>query len=49
LLEKFGPGGTGTRTYFPESRKRLQETYEPVFKAVKEKDMAKLEEYLAQK
>jgi uncharacterized protein len=38
LKEKFGPEGTGNRTYFPESSRALQKTYGLIIKAVDSND-----------
>lgn len=38
LKEKFGPEGTGSRMYFPESKAELENVYGPIFRAVDAKD-----------
>ncbi len=44
LKEKFGKGGTGRRTYFPESAQALDEAYKPIFDALSKNDFKFLEE-----
>jgi HD superfamily phosphodiesterase len=46
LTEKFGVGGSGRRTYFPESEQALEKTYKPIFKAVKKSDHKSLVEII---
>lgn len=46
LYIKFGPNGTGTRLYFEESRKRQDDTYKPIFDALENDDLKKMESFL---
>lgn len=46
LQEKFGLGGTGTRLYFEESKSKQDKTYAPIFEALKDNDLVKMEEFL---
>jgi uncharacterized protein len=46
LKDKFGPYGSGTRLYFEESRRKQNETFGPIFEALKNYDLDKLEEFL---
>jgi uncharacterized protein len=46
LHKKFGPQGTGTRLYFKESQERQDRTYGPIFAALKNNDITKLESIL---
>lgn len=34
ILEKFGDNGPGSRLYFPESRERYREVFDPIFEAI---------------
>ncbi|PIS20909.1 hypothetical protein COT52_01355, partial [candidate division WWE3 bacterium CG08_land_8_20_14_0_20_43_13] len=43
---KFGPGGSGTRLHFEESRKRQKETYKPIFEALDNNDLKGMEVFL---
>lgn len=46
LYIKFGPNGTGTRLYFEESKKRLDDTFKPIFDAVEKNDLKSMESFL---
>ncbi len=46
LREKFGPGGTGTRLYFDESKEKQNNTYEPIFQALDKYDFEAMESFL---
>jgi len=46
LYIKFGPGGSGTRLHFEESRKRQEETYKPIFEALDNNDLKGMEVFL---
>ncbi len=46
LKEKFGPNGTGTRLYFEESNAKLQGIYKPIFDALAEYRIDKLNSLL---
>jgi uncharacterized protein len=46
LKEKFGEGGTGRRLYFPESIKRIENVYKPIFEALDEYDIEGLDKIL---
>ncbi len=46
LKEKFGSNGHGTRLYFEESMKKLEEIYNPIIKALEENDIDKLNYFL---
>ena len=43
IARKYGPGGKGTRTYFPETADWITKTYSPVIEAYNNKDMAAME------
>ena len=38
LAEKFSPGSYGRRVYFPETAKRMEETFQPIIEAFEGKD-----------
>ncbi|MBP7928173.1 HD domain-containing protein, partial [Patescibacteria group bacterium] len=46
LKEKFGGNGTGNRLYFEESRQKQNQTYEPIFAALKVYDFDALAKFL---
>jgi uncharacterized protein len=46
LKDKFGKAGSGTRLYFEESKRKQNETFGPIFEALKDYDFDKLESFL---
>ena len=46
LMLKFGPNGTGSRLYFEESKKKQDETYQPIFDALDRDDYEMMEGFL---
>ena len=46
LFIKFGPNGTGTRLYFDESKQKQDETYKPIFEALSQDNLSKMEDFL---
>ena len=48
VKEKYGPGGRGTRTYFPESADIIQGRSAPVITALEQNDIAQLRKLLGQ-
>ncbi len=41
-FEKYGPGGRGTRTYFPETKKYIKCSRKPIIKAYENRDLSAL-------
>jgi uncharacterized protein len=46
LKDKFGKQGSGTRLYFEESKRKQNETFDPIFEAIEKYDFVKLESFL---